>query len=85
MADDDAVARWNALSLAEKEARIAASWTPEAEAEHQRVVRSYLASLPDASGTISGHLVTDACYGLGGCGPDCPVWIGEAEDARGPN
>jgi len=85
MADDDAVARWNALSLAEKEARIAASWTPEAEAEHQRVVRGYLAGLPDAEGTFTGHPVTDACYQLGGCSPDCPVWIGEAEDARGPN
>ena len=48
-------------------------------------VQRFLASLPDASGTFSGHLVTDACYGPGGCGPDCPVWIGEAEDARGPN
>ena len=33
----------------------------------------------------TSHLVTDDCYRLGGCGPDCPVWIGEAEDARGPN
>ena len=48
-------------------------------------VRGFLASLPGASGTFSGHLVTDACYGPGGCGPDCPVWIAEAEDARGPN
>jgi hypothetical protein len=48
-------------------------------------VRAFLDSLPDAEGTFTGHPVTDACYRLGGCGPDCPVWIAEAEDARGPN
>ena len=69
------MARWNALSLAEKEARIAASWTPEAEAAHQQAVQGYLAGLPDASGTFGGHLVTDACYRLGGCGPGCPPGI----------
>jgi hypothetical protein len=53
--------------------------------ESRAAVERFLGSLPDASGTFGGHLVIDACYAPGGCGPDCPVWIGEAEDARGPN
>jgi hypothetical protein len=48
-------------------------------------VQRFLASLPAAGGAFGGHLVMDDCYRQGGCGPDCPVWIGEAEDARGPN
>ena len=38
-------------------------------------VRAFLDSLPDAEGTFGGHLVTDACYRLGGCGPGCPPGI----------
>jgi hypothetical protein len=57
----------------------------EVQAAEDARIAAFVAGLPDASGTFSGHLVTDACYGPGGCGPDCPVWIGEAEDARGLN
>jgi hypothetical protein len=59
--------------------------SPAAQAGYDQRSAEFLDGLPDASGSFEGHLVSDACYRMGGCGPDCPVWAGEAEDARGPN
>jgi hypothetical protein len=65
---------------------ISAPLSPAAQADHDARVAAFLDGLPDVTlGSFNGHLVTDACYQTGGCEPGCPVWVGEAEDARGPN
>ena len=48
---------------------------PDVQAAEDRRVAEFVAGLPDAEGTFTGHLVTDACYRLGGCGPGCPPGI----------
>jgi len=48
---------------------------PEVQAAEDRRIAEFVAGLPDAEGTFGGHLVTDACYRLGGCGPGCPPGI----------
>jgi hypothetical protein len=45
--DDDAAARWNALSLEERQARLAAPQTPEAQARQLQIERDFLAGLSD--------------------------------------
>jgi hypothetical protein len=48
---------------------------PEVQAAEDARIAAFLAGLPDAEGTFGGHLVTDACYRLDGCGPGCPPGI----------
>ncbi len=48
---------------------------PDIQAAEDRRIAELVAGLPDAECTFTGHLVTDACYRLGGCGPDCPPGI----------
>ena len=48
---------------------------PDVQAREDQRIAEFVAGLPDAEGTFGGHLVTDACYRLGGCGPGCPPGI----------
>lgn len=48
---------------------------PDVQAREDQRIAEFIAGLPDAEGTFGGHLVTDACYRLGGCGPGCPPGI----------
>ena len=48
---------------------------PDIQAAEDRRIAEFIAGLPDAEGTFGGHMVMDACYRLGGCGPGCPPGI----------
>jgi len=47
----------------------------DVQAAEDARIAAFVASLPDVEGTFGGHLVTDDCYRLGGCGLDCPIGI----------
>jgi hypothetical protein len=59
--------------------------SPEAQALEDARIEAILDDLPEVSVTITAHFVKDVCYRVGGCGDNCPVWVREGTDARGPN
>lgn len=48
---------------------------PEIQAAEDERIRAILDGLPEASGTFTGHLVRNECYGSDGCSPQCPPEI----------